>query len=87
MSTPESQFNTRILGMMKDYQCTMQEALTWDFESFEFDIRGMSVELLTDEFHFYLVNNGLDPMGDSITFYTNIILGKQNFVLKKAKVK
>lgn len=87
MTNPESQFHARILGMMKDYQCTMQEALSWDFEGFEFDMRNMSKELLIDEFHFYLVNNGFDPMSDSITFYTDIILGKHNFVLKKAKVK
>ena len=46
MTGPETLFADRILGMMEDNQCTMKEALEWDFESFGFDIRNMDRDLL-----------------------------------------
>ena len=87
MTDNETKFSMRIMGMMQDYQCTMQEALIWDFESFEFDIRKMGRDLLKDKFQFYLLLNGIDPNSDLIPFYTDIILGIQNFAFRKAKVK
>lgn len=84
---PESVFNKRIIDMMREYKCTMKEALEWDFEGFEFDIRNMDKDLLKDEFNFYLIKNGISYDSDLIPFYTSIILGEQNFRLKKITVK
>lgn len=84
---PENVFNKRIMDMMSEYQCTMREALEWDFEGFEFDLRGMDKDLLKDEFKFYMVKNYIPLNSDLIPFYTSIILGEQDFGLKKDKVK
>lgn len=87
MNDPEKMFNQRIVDMMMDNQCTMREALEWDFESFEFDIRGMDRDMLKDEFMFYLAKNMIPLDSELIPFYTSIILGDQDFGLRKDKVK
>lgn len=87
MSKAESIFNERIIGMMRDNQCTMKEALEWDFEAFEFKLQNMDRDLLRDEFVFYLVKNGIAVDSQLVTFYTSIILGGQDFGLRKDKVK
>jgi hypothetical protein len=87
MTKAENVFANRILDMMEDNNCTMKEALEWDFEAFDFDIRGMDQDLLEDEFNFYLVKNGVTNQ-NIIKFYTEVISGQtQDFGLRKEKVK
>lgn len=87
MSKTEKVFADRILDMMEDNSCTMKEALEWDFEAFDFDIRGMDADLLEDEFNFYLAKNGVYGRG-IVEFYTDVMCHKkQDFALRKVSAK
>ena len=87
MTKAEKIFNERIMGMMVDNQCTMKEALEWDFEAFEFNIQNMDRDLLKDEFMFYMFKNGISVDSELVPFYTSVILGEQDYGLRKDKVK
>jgi hypothetical protein len=87
MTKTENVFANRILDMMEDNSCTMKEALEWDFEAFDFDIRGMGADLLKDEFNFYLAKNGVYNRG-IVEFYTDVMCHKtQDFALRKVSAK
>lgn len=86
MSKTEEVFTDRIFEMMKDNSCTMKEALEWDFEAFDFDIRGMDADLLEDEFNFYLAKNGVYNR-EVVAFYTDVMCSKvADYGLRKRKV-
>lgn len=85
MTEAERIFSTRIMGMMEDYQCTMQEALVWDFDSMIY--REMAAGSIVDEFRSYLTMNGIDLSSEVAAFYADIFLGLQNYALRKVKVK
>jgi hypothetical protein len=53
-------FQSRILGMMRDYEITMGEALCWDYEGFENDIATqLADKTLEADFDFYLWQNNV----------------------------
>ena len=78
-----SQHANRILDMMNDYSCSMKEALEWDIESFEYDLRGLNKQSLKVVTQLYLLRNGYELCNDHIEFYTSVMLGTNNFVLKQ----
>lgn len=63
-------FQRRLLGMMREYDITLGEALMWDYEGFENDISTQLVEeTLEKQFDFYLWQNNVygTPAGDEAT--------------------
>ena len=53
-------FQHRILSMMRDYEITMGEALSWDYEGFENDIATQLADnTLEADFDFYLWQNNV----------------------------
>jgi len=81
MNDPLDAFILRILGMMKDYGCTIAEAMEWDFESFGFDIRHMDEDLVKDEFQYYLVLNGIIHENKFFDIFTEIFIGDKDYIL------
>jgi hypothetical protein len=81
MNDPLDAFILRILGMMKDYGCTIAEAMEWDFESFGFDIRHMDEDLVKDEFQYYLVLNGIIHENKFFDIFTEIFTGDRDYIL------
>ena len=81
MNDPLDTFILRILGMMKDYGCSIAEAMEWDFESFGFDIRTMDEDLVKDEFQYYLVMNGITHTSKYFEIFTEIFTGDKDYIL------
>jgi hypothetical protein len=82
-----AEFNTRLLGMMADYEISMSDAMTWDFESFGRSIKEI-FELGGDayvehELDHYLWQNGINDYHNA-KFYIDLFMGRANdFVVKK----
>lgn len=78
MSGSLETFNERIIGMMADNNISMSDALTWDFEGFEYDIPSLykkgGEELVEAKFEIYLVRNGLSIKDGK--FYLDIFMGR-----------
>jgi hypothetical protein len=83
-----SRYIERILGMMKDYEIDMVEAMLWDFESFGYNAvqtykkRGLNaVEVQFEE---YLRGINLIMKDGDIRFFRDMFTGKtENLVLRK----
>lgn len=83
-------FSERIIGMMKDYNITMFDAMLWDFESFYGDANEMfwkkGKDILEATFGQYLDENGVEQNHQA--FYIDIFMGRsENMELKDAKEK
>lgn len=73
-----------IVGMMKDYNITMFDALLWDFESYPFAFgnaekiyKQSGAAILESTFRKYLTLNGVTTETDK-DFYTDIFMGRKN---------
>jgi hypothetical protein len=66
---------------MKDYGCSIAEAMEWDFESVGFDIRTMDEDLVKDEFQYYLVLNGITHESKYFDIFTEIFTGDKDYIL------
>jgi hypothetical protein len=73
-----------IVGMMKDYNVTMFDALLWDFESYPFVagnaekiFANSGAAILESTFRKYLSANGITSDADK-EFYTGIFMGREN---------
>lgn len=71
-----------IVGMMKDYNITMFDALLWDFESTllhnaESLYESKGIKALENAFRRYLTDNGIDAEKDK-DFYADIFMGRSN---------
>lgn len=59
----------RLVSMMKDYDITLKEAISWDMEGF-----GNYNPSLVSHIHHYLVANGLHDTDDRL-FYVKVMRG------------
>jgi hypothetical protein len=83
-----------IVGMMKDYDITMFDALLWDFESYPFVFgnaekifKNKGAAILESTFRKYLTLNGITSEADK-NFYTGIFMGRENNLeLKSAQAR
>lgn len=76
---PTYDFSSRIIGMMRDNQCTMVEALLWDFESFGYnaseDYYNHGSAYIESNFLKYLQDNGVNEATRS--FYLHVFMGRE----------
>lgn len=89
MMQPQT-FAERMIGMMKDYNITLFDALLWDFESYYVDATKIysthGIRTLENTFIQYLEENG--ALAGEKSFYTEIFMGRsENMELKDAKEK
>lgn len=77
-------YTEAIVGMMKDYNITMFDALLWDFESYPFVFgdaekifKNSGGAILESIFHKYLTLNGITSEADK-NFYAGIFMGREN---------
>lgn len=82
--TDNKTFAKVIIGMMKDYNITMFDALLWDFESYPFVFGNAEkiyersgAAILEATFKKYLTLNGVTAEEDK-EFYTDIFMGRKN---------
>jgi len=83
-----------IIGMMKDYNITMFDALLWDFESYPFVFgnaenvfKNKGAAILESTFRKYLSFNGITEQGDK-DFYAGIFMGREkNMELRNAQAR
>lgn len=81
-------FNERILGMMREYDIPMSEALWWDFEGFSYDVKIIFENggwpAIESEFTKYLRQNLIGTQ-KNLTFYRDVFTGKSKDLAIKEK--
>ena len=79
----------RIVGMMRDHNCTMVDVLLWDFESWghnaELDYYRNGVDYVEDAFVKYLKDNNI--YGADAVFYLDVFMGRRdNYTLRRINI-